>query len=151
MINPKRPLYIMALFVISIAVGPNNLSVVDNVFAESSHSDSSIIQSMPVDVSTYSFKRISDTKAKATVKGYSSGITPFIKLKMLLQVAPLNSNSYTNDNFSPPIEYMVYDASYIYKTKTFLVTKDKAYRIKIELINMVNEKPIIRTYYCKIS
>lgn len=64
MINPKRPLFIMALFVISIAVGPNNLSAVDNVFAESSNSDSSIIQSMPVDVSTYSFKRISDTKAK---------------------------------------------------------------------------------------
>lgn len=70
---------------------------------------------------------------------------------MLLQVAPLNSSSYTNDNSSPPIEYTVYDASYIYKTSTFLVTDDKDYRIKMELTNKFNQKQIIRTYYCKIS
>ncbi|MBN7771977.1 hypothetical protein [Clostridium aminobutyricum] len=150
--NKKKSLFIIVLFIMSMLMIPNSIFTTEFVFATSSTSaNSTLIHPMSVDTSTYSFVRLSATKAQATVKGYSSGVTPFIKLKITLQSAPLNSSTYTNVSSVNSIEYEVYDVNFISKTSSFPVTADKNYRIKIEITDKVNGNQTTQTYYCKLS
>ena len=84
-----------------------------------------------------------DVDAYVSCSGYAS----YIKSKITLQSAPLNSSSYTNVSGVLPSTYTVYNTSYIDHICSFPISSGKNYRIKVEITDNVNGKEATATLY----
>ena len=95
---------------------------------------------------TSSFVRDSNTKGTASLVAYSSNSTnPSITSTMTLQETSLGGSNYSNSNTSSKTETS--SRSFISQVETFPITNTKDYRVKIEILDVVNGTTYKTTFY----
>ena len=93
-----------------------------------------------------SFTRTSSSSGVITVTHYAADVATTLKATFSLQESALNSNSWSNSS-APDQQSIKRNSAYINAAKTFTITSQKKYRVKITFEDVIDSVKVTSIKY----